>query len=115
MKNVKEDKVKDKDKSNVKDKVRRSKEWRELRKKIQSQYNGKDPITNSNLYKGFNVHHLDMSIENYDNLSMDRFVPLNKMTHDTIHFLYRYYRKDKHILERIREVLERMLEYECTI
>lgn len=52
---------------------------------------------------------------NYDNLSMDRFVPLNKMTHDTIHFLYRYYRKDKHILERIREVLERMLEYEYTI
>ena len=54
MKNVKEDKVKD----NVKDKVRRSKEWKELRKKIQSQYNGKDPITNSNLYKGFN----DMNI-----------------------------------------------------
>ena len=115
MKNVKEDNVKDKDKSNVKDEVRRSKEWKELRKKIQSQYNGKDPITSSKLYKGFNVHHLDMSIENYDNLSMDRFVPLNKMTHDTIHFLYRYYRKDKHILERIREVLERMLEYECTI
>ena len=113
MKNAKEDKVKDK--SNVKDKVRRSKEWKELRKKIQSQYNGKDPITNSNLYKGFIIHHLDMSIENYDNLSIERFVPLNKMTHDTIHFLYRYYRKDKHILERIREVLERMLEYECTI
>lgn len=112
MKNVKEDKVKE---DNVKDKVRRSKKWKELRKKIQSQYNDKDPITNSKLYKGFNVHHLDMSIENYDNLSMDRFVPLNKMTHDTIHFLYRYYRKDKHILERIREVLERMLEYECTI
>lgn len=103
MKNVKEDKVKDK--------VRRSKEWKELRKKIQSQYNGKDPITNSKLYTGFNVHHLDMSVENYDNLSMERFVPLNKMTHDTIHFLYRYYRKDKNILERIREVLERMMFY----
>ena len=62
-----------------------------------------------------NVVGKDESVENYDNLSMDRFVPLNKMTHDTIHFLYRYYRKDKHILERIREVLERMLEYECTI
>ena len=62
-----------------------------------------------------NVVWKDESVENYDNLSMDRFVPLNKMTHDTIHFLYRYYRKDKHILERIREVLERMLEYECTI
>ena len=62
-----------------------------------------------------NVVGKDESVENYDNLSMDRFVPLNKMTHDTIHFLYRYYRKDKHILERIREVLERMLEYEYTI
>ena len=103
MKNVKKDKVKDK--------VRRSKEWKELRKKIQSQYNGKDPITNSNLYKGFNVHHLDMSVENYDNLSIERFVPLNKMTHDTIHFLYRYYIKEKNILERIREILERMMFY----
>ena len=103
MKNVKKDKVKDK--------VRRSKEWKELRKKIQSQYNGKDPITNSNLYKGFNVHHLDMSVENYDNLSIERFVPLNKMTHDMIHFLYRYYIKEKNILERIREILERMMFY----
>lgn len=103
MKNVKKDKVKDK--------VRRSKEWKELRKKIQSQYNGKDPITNSNLYKGFNVHHLDMSIENYDNLSIERFVPLNKKTHDMIHFLYRYYLNDKNILERIKELLERMMFY----
>ena len=62
-----------------------------------------------------NVVGKDESVENYDNLSMDRFVPLSKMTHDAIHFVYRYYRKDKHILERIREVLERMLEYEYTI
>ena len=41
MKNIKEDNVK----RQVKDKVRRSKEWKELRKKIKSQYNGKDPIT----------------------------------------------------------------------
>lgn len=38
----------------------------------------------------------------------DDFVFLNKTTHDTVHFLFRYYIKDEQVIDRLREVLQDM-------
>ena len=71
---------------------------------------GKDIITGKKLYKGYNVHHLDMSTENYEKLEEDNFICLNKQMHETIHTLFRYYKKDPTVLDRLKTVLDRMNE-----
>ena len=96
--------------SEKKSKFRKSKEWKEFRKKIFDKQDGKDIITGKKLYKGYNVHHLDMSVENYDQLIEENFVAVNKQTHETVHTLFRYYQKDPNILDRLKEVLDRMKE-----
>ena len=94
----------------VKAKFRKSKEWKEFRKRIFDKQDGKDTITGKKLYKGYNVHHLDMSEANYDKLTEENFVALNKQTHEALHFLFRYYQKDPAILDRLKTVLDRMNE-----
>ena len=94
----------------VKAKFRASKEWRQFRKRIFDKQNGKDIITGKKLYKGFNCHHLDMSADNYDKLIKENFIAVNKNTHETLHFLFRYYKNDKDILNRIKQFLEKMTE-----
>lgn len=96
--------------SDKKAKFRKSKEWKEFRKKIYDKQNGKDYVTGKKLYKMYNVHHLDMSIENYDKLDEDNFIALNKQMHDVIHILFRYYKNDKTILSRLEQILEKMDE-----
>ena len=94
----------------VKAKFRQSKEWKEFRKRMFDKQNGKDIITGKKLYKGYNVHHLDMAAENYDKLIEENFIAVNKATHDALHFLFRYYQNDKDILEKFKEVLDKMVE-----
>ena len=94
----------------VKAKFRKTKEWREFRKRIFDKQEGKDVITGKKLYKCYNVHHLDMSPENYDSLTEENFIAVNKATHEALHFLFRYYKNDKDILNRIKQVLEKMTE-----
>ena len=94
----------------VKAKFRQSKEWKEFRKRMFEKQDGKDIITGKKLCKGYHVHHLDLSAENYDQLTEENFVALNKQTHETLHFLFRYYQKDPTILDRLKNVLDRMNE-----
>ena len=94
----------------VKAKFRQSKEWKEFRKRIFDKQDGKDIITGKKLYKGYNLHHCDMSAENYDKLIEENFVAVNKQTHEALHFLFRYYQKDHTILDRFKEILDRMNE-----
>lgn len=94
----------------AKAKFRQTKEWKEFRKKIFDKQDGKDAITGKKLYKGYNVHHLDMSEDNYDRLIEENFIAVNKNTHETLHFLFRYYKNDKGVLNRIKQVLEKMTE-----
>ena len=96
--------------SDKKSKFRQSKEWKEFRKRIFDKQDGKDIITGKKLYKGYSVHHLDMSTENYDQLIEENFIAVNKQTHETIHTLFRYFQKDPNILDRFKEVLDRMNE-----
>ena len=94
----------------AKAKFRQSKEWKEFRKRIFDKQDGKDVITGKKLYKGYNVHHLDMSAENYDQLIEENFIAVNKQTHDALHFLFRYYQKDPTVLDRLKTFLEKMNE-----
>ena len=94
----------------VKTKFRQSKEWKEFRKRIFNKQDGKDIITGKKLYRGYNVHHLDMSAENYDKLIEKNFVAVNKQTHEALHFLFRYYQKDPAILDRLKTILDKMIE-----
>ena len=86
-------------------KFRRTKEWITFRKKIAEKYNNKDAITGKKLYKGWTLHHLDLNPENYTILDENNFIPLNKKTHDVIHFLVRY---DISILNQLKHYLEKM-------
>ncbi len=94
----------------VKAKFRQTKAWKEFRKRIFDKQDGKDIITGKKLYKGYNLHHCDMSAENYDKLIEENFVAVNKQTHEALHFLFRYYQKDPTILDRLKTVLDRMNE-----
>lgn len=96
----------------IKKKVRQSKEWKQLRIDIQEEYDNTDPVTLKPLRKGFAVHHLDESVENYGNLEdHSKFRPLNKTTHEILHALYTYYRKDPKVLDRLKELLDLMVQY----
>ena len=94
----------------VKAKFRRSKKWREFRIKIAEKQDKKDIITGKPLRKCYNCHHLDMSAENYDQLTEENFIAVNKQTHEALHFLFRYYQKDTTVLDRLKTVLDRMNE-----
>ena len=94
----------------IKAQFRATKAWKEFRQKMFDKQSGLDYITGKKLYKGYNVHHCDMATENYDKLIEENFLALNKQTHDTVHTLFRYYQKDKTILDRLKQVLDRMCE-----
>jgi hypothetical protein len=96
--------------SDKKAKFRQTKEWKEFRKKIFEKQGGLDIITGKKLYKGWNLHHLDMSVENYDKLDEDNFIAVNKTTHSIIHDTFRYYKNDKDILSRLEQILDKMVE-----
>lgn len=84
---------------------RKTKEWIAFRKRIAEKYNNKDAITGKKLYKGWTLHHLDLNPDNYKILNENNFIPLNKKTHDVIHFLFRY---DLNILDKFDYYLKIM-------
>lgn len=96
--------------SAAKAEFRRSDKWRKFRESLMKR-DKKDYITNSRLNPRANCHHLDMSSEHYEDLSNpDHFIMLNKRTHTMIHMLFSYYRKDPTILDRIKKILDEMVE-----
>ena len=91
---------------------RGSKKWKNVRHSKNVEQNGIDPITMKKLTKYNNCHHLDQREENYQNVDdLNRFVCLNKQTHEVLHILYRYYQKDKDILNRYKYYLDLMIEF----
>lgn len=73
--------------SDIKDKVRKSKEWLEFRDNLIKEQKT-DPITGKKLQKCCNCHHRDLNVENYDKFSNERQVMLNRQSHAVIHFFY---------------------------
>lgn len=51
-------------------------------------------------------------MENYGDLEdHSKFRPLNKSTHELIHTLYKYYRKDPKVLDRLKELMDLMVQF----
>lgn len=92
-----------------KQKVRKSSAWRKFREHMRDTRRV-DEVTLKPLRKNFNLHHMDFDVSHYDVFDENNFSCLNTNTHDVIHFLYRYYKKDKAILGRIQFILDRMAE-----
>lgn len=88
-----------------KSKFRQSKEWKAFRQVMAVKFENRDAITGKPLYKGWILHHLDLNPENYDVLDENNFIPVNKATHDCLHFLVRY---DLKILEEFAYYLSKM-------
>ena len=75
-------------------------------------HTSKDFITKEPLCRNWNLHHLDLNIKRYDNISdMNRFMPLNSKTHEVIHEIFKWYKKDHKVLDRIKQTLDKMEEY----
>ena len=91
-----------------KSKFRSSAIWKKFRKDIADDYNKIDPITQKKLRTGYNVHHMDLNPDHYENLEEDNFVPLNRETHKVLHWLYTYYKSDKYIIGRLTNYLDKM-------
>ena len=75
-------------------------------------HTSKDFITKEPLCRNWNLHHLDLNVQRYDNITdMNRFMPLNPKTHEIIHELFKWYKKDHKVLDRIKKTLDLMEEY----
>ena len=96
---------------NERSKFRRSEAWKKLRAKCRL-HTSVDFITKKPLEKTWNLHHLDLNVQRYDQIdSLERFMPLNKKTHEIIHELFKWYSKDRKVLDRIKLTLDKMEEY----
>lgn len=93
--------------SQEKDKFRNTTEWKDFRNKFK---NSIDPITLRKVPKRFQLHHMCLSPVLYTDLNPKHFLPLNGTTHDILHYLYSYYRKDRKILKRLQKCLDLMVE-----
>lgn len=99
------------EKQKIKRKLRGTKAWKTLRHEKNIEQGGIDPLTNKKLSKTANLHHMDLNSEHYlDIEDHERFLMLNKNSHDTIHFLYNYYVKDREIINRLVDILDKMVE-----
>lgn len=92
----------------AKKKFRATKNWKNFRMKMKRVSKNRCCLTGALLRKGFQVHHLDLNPEHYEDLNEENFVCLNKKSHECIHFLYCYYEKDEGILDRLKEILDKM-------
>ena len=88
---------------------RARKEWKEFKAQKKKECGGLDLITLHKLGRRWELHHEDLDDANYEKLN-DNFLPCNNMTHEMIHWLYRYYVKDPAIIDRIKAELEKMAE-----
>lgn len=98
-------------KSKEKSKFRATSVWKKFRKQMDDKFNHTDPITNYPLRKGHNLHHLNLNPNEYTNITNeDHFIPLNKNTHEVIHFCYNYAKKDPEFMKRLCYFVQKMIE-----
>ena len=94
----------------AKKKFRNSKVWKSFRHQMNIRDKGRDVITGRKLIKGYELHHLNLKSEDYQNLNEEHFISVNKLTHKFLHWIFIYYRKDKTVIERIVKILDKMVE-----
>lgn len=90
---------------------RKSNKWKQFKHKCRM-HTTKDFITKEPLVLQWNLHHLDLNVQRYDRIeNMERFMPLNPKTHEIIHELFKWYKKDHRVIDRIKSILDKMEEY----
>lgn len=90
---------------------RNSKKWKEFRHKKHVEQKGLCYVTKKKLLKMANLHHKDLDEKHYEDISKpENFVFVNKSIHEVIHTLWRYYKDDPTILDRLKEILDDMVE-----
>lgn len=90
---------------------RKTNAWRKWKAKCRL-HTTKDFITKEPLCRNWNLHHLDLNVQRYDHIDdMNRFMPLNPKTHELIHELFKWYKKDHKVIDRIKKTLDLMEEY----
>lgn len=90
---------------------RKTDKWHKWKAKCRL-HTSKDFITKDPLCRNWNLHHLDLNIQRYDHIDdMNRFMPLNPKTHEVIHEIFKWYKKDHKVLDRIKQTLDKMEEY----
>lgn len=99
------------DTQKMKRNFRNSKKWKDFKHRKNVEQKGLCYITQKKILKGATLHHLDLDENNYSDISKpENFVYLNKSMHEVIHVIWRYYKNDPAVLDRIKEVLDRMVE-----
>lgn len=94
-------------------KFRMSAAWKSFRAFCKRKAGCFDFISRQPLTPSWNLHHLDLRDRHYTDISdAGRFLPLNKSTHEFVHWLYVLWSRDPEVLSRIGYVLERMRQ--CT-
>lgn len=94
----------------AKKKFRQTKEWKNFRKLMFSKSGKVDRITQKPLRKGWQLHHLLLDETRYSELNEENFICLNRQTHETIHWLFRYFQKDTAVIERLQKIMQKMKE-----
>lgn len=90
---------------------RNSAKWKKFKHFKNVEQGGVCYITHKKLPKGATLHHLNLDESLYQDLSKpENFVYLCKSMHEVIHTIWRYYKNDPAVLDRIKEVLDRMVE-----
>ena len=90
-----------------KQKFRSSAKWKKFRAYMKKKYKV-DAITGKPLRAGWQLHHLDMSDDHYEDLNEENFICLNRNTHKIIHEIFRY--DYDTYLHNIKTYLDKMKE-----
>lgn len=92
----------------MKKEFRKSKTWKEFTKSLK-EIRKVDALTKQKLRKGSLTHHMDLNPDNYTVLDPDHFECFNMKSHEVVHFLYIYYKKDPAIIDRLKDILHKMV------
>ena len=87
---------------------RKTKTWKDFTKELKAERKV-DALTLAKLRKGSLSHHLDLNPDNYEVLDKANFECLNMKSHDVVHFMYNYYKKDPAIIDRLKDILHKMV------
>lgn len=89
---------------------RNSAKWKKFKHFKNVEQDGLCYISLKKLLKGANLHHICLDENKYSDISKpENFVYLNKSLHEVVHVLWRYYKNDTEVLDRLKDVLDRMV------
>lgn len=92
-----------------KSKFRSTAKWKKFRVFMKKSSGDVDAITRKPLRAGWNLHH--MNEKDYTDLKPEKFLCLNKKTHDMLHWLARYNNYEEVAANLVASV-KKMKEYE---